>query len=598
MFLRLPEANDTTGLDEGLNSVDTDNGPEFGPELINGMSRAEILQVDKNAARNRRLKLKGMALKFGLSDEEVKVLTSAGLMMPDIFDAILIDDVNRRNMVVEESAGNRVQYTNLMAPPLDIEAYIDGRVTIKIDSKPYIENAKSLSELMIAVRGSSKMLDGIASASAYAYAEQKALHGHLLRQVVERQQMARAMRNSPPSYLIDFARLMEMLGCQRNHLRSADGRLVSMIKRHLGLDNDANDANDADGDDEADYFKSWLAEENALAGDDSDLDMNSEDINEFDRLSRIAARALMDGDLVRAKSAFADLESYDALIEGSFGADSIDDDDALDDDKIVSPGGGADAPLPVESISAVPAHNPATEQSEALLLKPVRLMDWGERVAPDSDHGRVDGYGRIDSRDAFGGIVSLASGVPDVIPMWARKDRPRSTGRVLGLNDWYRFEVPVGNYALVHMPRKLPEFSPVTDNMFPPYIDIVRYGEEADFSLSEMQSMLKESDTLGGAQLSIRAIRFVVVKRYGKDDEVLVRFWAFLVLGRVFMDRIDILFPDGYFHGVIAPDAGAEQAGVGYFSIVRVLNDRKLSNKMRTPRFAPFDSLELVSSLD
>ena len=283
------------------------------------MSRAEILQVDKNAARNRRLKLKGMALKFGLSDEEVKVLASAGLMMPDIFDAILIDDVNRRNMVVEESAGNRVQYTNLMTPPLDIEAYIDGRVTIKIDSKPYIKNAKSLSELMIAVRGSSKMLDGIAS----AYAEQKALHGHLLRQVVERQQMARAMRNSPPSYLIDFARLMEMLGCQRNHLRSADGRLVSIIKQHLGLDNDANDT---DGDDEADYFKSWLAEENALAGDDSDSDANSEDIDDFDRLSRIAARALMDGDLVRAKSAFADLEAYDALIEGSFGADSFDDD--------------------------------------------------------------------------------------------------------------------------------------------------------------------------------------------------------------------------------------------------------------------------------
>jgi maltoporin len=86
--------------------------------------------------------------------------------------------------------------------------------------------------------------------------------------------------------------------------------------------------------------------------------------------------------------------------------------------------------------------------------------------------------------------------------------------------------------------------------------------------------------------------------RYGKDNEDLVRFWAFLLLGRRFAKRIDVLFPDGYFHGVIAPDAGAEQSGVGYFSIVRVLNDRKLSSKIRTPRFPPFDSLELVSSLD
>ena len=587
-------SSDEDGNDEGLQTRFEDDLADPDVDNLNGNIASNLANkrsvFDKNELRSRRSKLRKMSSVIPLDDEEISALSSAGMLMPDPYRLLLESDPISRLQMSENDPRRRVQYTNMLVPPTNVDELLkDDPKPVRMGSKEYLLGEKSAADLMVAVRSSAKVL----SSFRVAYAEQYALHEELLRLVQERKVVSKMRRLAAPGYLIDFARLMEMLGCQRNHLRSADGRLVSIIKQHLGLDNDANDT---DGDDEADYFKSWLAEENALAGDDSDSDANSEDIDEFDRLSRIAARALMDGDLVRAKSAFADLEAYDALIEGSFGADSIDDDDALDDDKIVSPGGGADAPLPVESISAVPANNPATEQSEALLLKPVRLMDWGERVAPDSDHGRVDGYGRIDNPDAFGGIVSMASGVPDVIPMWARKDRPRSTGLVLGLNDWYRFEVPAGNYALVHMPRKLPEFSPVTDNMFPPYIDIVRYGEEADFSLSEMQSMLKESDTLGGAKLSIRAIRFVVVKRYGKDDEDLVRFWAFLVLGRVFMDRIDILFPDGYFHGVI--DAGAEQAGVGYFSIVRVRNDRKLSNKMRTPRFAPFDSLELVSSLD
>jgi hypothetical protein len=244
------------------------------------------------------------------------------------------------------------------------------------------------------------------------------------------------------------------------------------------------------------------------------------------------------------------------------------------------------------------AESEATDQPEALSPEPVMLVDWGERVGVDSEYPRVDGFGRIAGRDGFGGIVSMASGVADVIPMWARKDRPSSTSGVLGLNDWYRFEVPAGNYALVHMPRRSPEFLPVSDKMFPPYIDIERYGEEAGFSVPDMRSLKLASSGRGGIDVAIRAIRSGVIMRYGKDDEDLVRFWAFLVLGRVFMNRIDVLFPDGYFHGVVAPDAGSDHAGVGYFSIVRVLNDRKLSNKIRTPRFPPFDSLELVSSLD
>jgi hypothetical protein len=267
------------------------------------------------------------------------------------------------------------------------------------------------------------------------------------------------------------------------------------------------------------------------------------------------------------------------------------------DQDAVTPSQKSDAaPAKIEPFSSVVIQQ--NEDPEALAAEPVMLVDWGERVGSESEHARVDGFGWIAGSDGFGGIVSMASDVSDVIPMWSREDRPSSTSGVLGLNDWYRFEVPAGNYALVHMPRRLPEFFPVSDTMFPPYIDIERYGEEAGFSVLDMRSLKLASSGRGGIDVAIRAIRAGVVMRYGKDNEDLVRFWAFLLLGRRFAKRIDVLFPDGYFHGVIAPDAGAEQSGVGYFSIVRVLNDRKLSSKIRTPRFPPFDSLELVSSLD
>ena len=249
--------------------------------------------------------------------------------MPDPYRLLLESDPISRLQRSENDARRRVQYTNMLVPPTNVDELLkDDPKPVRMGSKEYLLGEKSAADLMVAVRSSAKVL----SSFRVAYAEQYALHEELLRLVQERKVVSKMRRLAAPGYLIDFARLMEMLGCQRNHLRSADGRLVSMIKRHLGLDNDANDtdesndANDKDGDDEADYFKSWLAEENALAGDDSDSDANSEGIDEFNRLSRIAARALMDGDLVRAKSAFADLEAYDALIEGSFGADSFDDD--------------------------------------------------------------------------------------------------------------------------------------------------------------------------------------------------------------------------------------------------------------------------------
>ena len=59
-----------------------------------------------------------------------------------------------------------------------------------------------------------------------------------------------------------------------------------------------------------------------------------------------------------------------------------------------------------------------------------------------------------------------------------------------------------------------------------------------------------------------------------------------------YTERIDLLFPHGYFHGVIAPDPAAAETGTGFFRLVRVVDDGDLSAQMRTPRFAPFDARE------
>ena len=322
------------GNDETINlNSDLEVQPEGEPlalrNAILGQSPEEELtpeqrlQDDKNATRQRRSKLQGMASKFGLSEEEVRMLAVAGLMMPDLFSAMMISDPERRVDAVQDYSRMRVQYTNLMVPPRDVEAYLDGSRSIKIDSKPFIKNERSLGELMVAVRGAAKILDGMGA----AYAEQHAFLRELLRLVVERQQMSRVMRSSPPQYLIDFARMLESLGCERNHLRSVDGKLVRMIREHIGL---TDEAAGRSVDSDVARFRSWLAEEEELAGPDRN---EGGEPDEFHRLSKIAAQALMNGDLDAARLAFADLEKFNASLEDSFGAlgTGVDAEDAEDE---------------------------------------------------------------------------------------------------------------------------------------------------------------------------------------------------------------------------------------------------------------------------
>ncbi len=635
--------------------------PHLGSELQGGISSEERLQADKNTARQRRSKLRGVASKFGLTDEEVRGLAAAGLMMPDVFQALMIDDIGRRVGAVEEDARMRVQYTNLMVPPRDIDAYISGDATIRIDSKHYLKTEKSMAELMVVVRGSAKMLDGI----GVLYAEQHAFHRAMVRALIERQQVARVMRNAPPKYLVDFARLLESLGCDRTHLRSADGSFVRMVREYLGItDEDAGRSSDAD----ADRVQAWFAEEDALAESEA-VEQGDED--EFVRLSKLAAKALYAGDLETARATFADLEAYEASLEDEFGsagsgqaADDNTDEDMVEASPVgglaetgdvatagankaegsgpagadadgdiagragTAEGGGGVSPadvsqddsgsadgqkgptaespassgtdaVPSPTVTAIPPEPKVEVQPEAKPSatpsrhKPtgVHQTGWAVTAPVDVEHSRVTGVGRLPGADAFGGIASLAALTPDVVPMWDRVDRQASTGDRLTLADWYRFEVPFGPYALVHMPKKLAEYVPVRDEMFPPYISLDRYGTAAGFSERDMLSLKVDAMGRGSMETAKIAISAVLDMTYGKHDEDLVRFWLFLLIGRRFQDRIDRLFPEGYFHGVIAPDPAAADAGVGFFRIVRVLDDGDLGDSIHPVEFAPFDKM-------
>lgn len=657
--------------DDNLDEVETpsgDAGPDDASDSdgVSGLSRARAA-ANRNETRMRRRRLAAFAPILGIDVDEIRSLASAGMMLPDPYKMLLESDPMRRAEIAENDARYRVQYTRLMVPPKNIDDFIgDDPKTVRIGTKVYVRNEKSLAELMVAVRSTRKVMD----AFRRAYEEQHELLSELLRLVQEKMTVAKVMRHSVPSYLLDFARLMESLGCKRNDLRYVDGRVVRAIREALDL---VGDDVELGADEAAERFQLWLAEDDAIEGSEPD---GGDDTDEFERLSRIAATALMKGDMDAARAAFAGLEEYKAVLERSFGvsadgeadaddqadaddeADSDDQEDADADDGTdsdtadatssrsdIGPDAGSDSgnistvddpvvstagPVadsivnaegdgrdfagltaedtgsgsrfvsgsqpsaltaePASQSTLIPAPTPASEPTPQPSPAPTHkiLTGWAVTAPVDIEYPRVTGVGRIAGPDPFGGIAFLAASTPEVVPMWEREDLPASMGDRLTLNDWHRFEVPFGNYALVHMPRKLNDFGPVRDELFPPYIDLQQYGTNAGYSLAEMRALKFANSGRGLMDAAARVIRSSVIMHYGEDNEDLVRFWLFLLLGRQFMDRIDILFPHGYFHGVIGPDAAARDGGTGFFRIVRIMDDGDLSRQMRMPRFAPF----------
>lgn len=577
--------------------------------------------ADKNEARKWRGKLAAVATFAGLEEAEIRALAAAELMLPDPFRMLLDSDPMSRVETAESRARHRVQHTDFMASPGELNELLSGsRRPVGIRSTSYLATEKSLAELMVAVRGARKIVD----AFRRGYEEQHALLNELLRLVQERMMTARVQRHSVPAYLLEFARLMESIGCKRNDLRYVDGRVVRAIREALKGNRDEAEF---DAEAEAARFQAWSAE-----GDITPRE------TEFERLSRSAATALMNNDMATARAVFAALEMHEATPQGGSespagkepkhyethsdgveqrmglgvaGAGSaeisapesaqrspilagVDGDlpgnadaysgaairewSAIDAGKVLGAAAGSGAPEDRAKTSSPPASPtpsdlPSRPPASSPSCAPSGLMDWAVKAPVVLAHGRVTGIGRLPGGDPFGGVRSLAKATPDCVPMWDREDRPMSASGRLTTDDWYRFEVPFGPYALVHMPKMLIDYAPVQDEMFPPFLALEQYGEAAAFAPPEMLSLKVANMGRGPIDTAIRAVRSVLIQSYGRDDEELLRFWMFLLLGRRYMDRIDGLFPNGYFQGVRAPDPAALDTGIGSFELIRILDD-------------------------
>lgn len=624
------ESANESGTENAGDDADQD-APEDGLSSSFGAAPGEQSDLDRNAMRAARNKLRRRSAIFGLDEEEVRVLAAAEMMFSDVFELMAESDPFRRIEQSEAKARARVQYSDLMIPPRDIDELLeDSGRTVRLNSKAFVQLEKSLPELMTALRGSAKILDQVGR----VYAEQHALHMELLRLAEERRQSIRLRRQAAPSYLVDFARMLESLGCRRNDLRSVDGKVVRAIRNALNLDDPDRDMG-PDGsvvpgdEDEAEGLRlqSWLLEGDLSSPSE---DASGEDVAEdFESLSRALARSVMDGDLAQAADYLHRLQVMDGLVEDSFGgpdfaglAEADVQADAGEDGEagagaVEVPAGEAPAGAfgedpartPGEAPTVTPRHEPALAAaplSEAPAPSPVPAIPALPRfdftgiglfVPPPGEgsagYERASGAGRVSGtfspQEAFGGVISLAASSPEVIPMWAREDRrsERPDG-LLGLADWYRFEVPAGDYALAQLPRHLRHYPAVTDDHFPAHAEIGRYAEVLGFDRPVRHQV--DQFAAGRGQYyhpSLAVMRAAVTDRLGNLDEDLARFWLFLLVGRHHMDRIDAMFPHGFFHGVWSPDPVAATARTGFFRLVRVIADGDFADRQREIGFPP-----------
>lgn len=212
------------------------------------------------------------------------------------------------------------------------------------------------------------------------------------------------------------------------------------------------------------------------------------------------------------------------------------------------------------------------------------IAGWGVLAPTDVDHARAAGHGKVEGDGPYAGIIFAASYDPRVIPMWARQDQGGTDNVGLGWRDWYKLEVPSGPYALVQSAVDVPD----NRNVFPPFGSLRLFGVNAEFSRADMQDLEDAAAGKGSMKTALKAVRHGVRDHTRAEDEDLVRFWLFLLIGRHFMDRIDDLFPHGYFHGVEVSDPGAVRAKAGSLSIIRIANDGNLSKCMRQLTSGPW----------
>ena len=188
--------------------------------------------------------------------------------------------------------------------------------------------------------------------------------------------------------------------------------------------------------------------------------------------------------------------------------------------------------------------------------------------------------------EPYGGIVSMPSfySSPGVLPMWSREERGQ-IGGAARMDDWYKFSVPRGPYVLVHNNDVQFGFQPA-DEQFPPYKRLSLLGVELELGIKDMDRLKAAEEGRGSVDIAVQVVRHFTSElgKYDGLDEDLTRFWLFLLIGRHHPERVDRLFPHGYFDGVFGVDPAVE-SGPGGFTIVRSTNTDDNGHALRRGTF-------------
>ncbi|QGY79299.1 hypothetical protein [Sphingorhabdus lacus] len=223
---------------------------------------------------------------------------------------------------------------------------------------------------------------------------------------------------------------------------------------------------------------------------------------------------------------------------------------------------------------------------------------------------RADGHGRINgvenARAAYAGFASQfdeaitinVAGKSD--PIFARLDKrvafleQRSHNLYEGdPMNWAKFEVPAGPYMLLQVEGKSSLLPRYTGGLFPSVANLEEADEllrtngmptahtsPQDWGPTGKRPLLRPhvlDSTIGDPTKAYEVCRRLVnLDRWQWSDahepsalaeESIVRWWLFLLAGRMRPGQIDLLWPDGFFHGVEGHDPVLKDNG--HYRLVR-----------------------------
>lgn len=215
---------------------------------------------------------------------------------------------------------------------------------------------------------------------------------------------------------------------------------------------------------------------------------------------------------------------------------------------------------------------------------------WGS-LASKPEGLRTEGPGLLDCENQYGGYLTqrTTSSLDDFLPMQLREDIAFEQSVPLKPALWNRIEVPRSVYALVSRCGAHP--LPSYPQMYPPLARLRLVG--VDLGLDGLTTRNLEAAEMGefSSSIMIETVRSSFLKYNHCHDEDLIRFWLFLLVGRRYPERVDQLFPAGYFHGVWGPDISDPYNRKTHFQIVRVASDNNYGHMMRHPTYGPWSRI-------